>query len=223
MRGRTSTTQRSRVTSQLLRQIRGGRFNVGDRLPSERILAEEFGVSRPVIREALGTLGAMDIIESQAGRGSFLMSTEVPDSDGEINVVGLIDVVSFREVLEAGALALAGTMPDLDADLVVDAMDRLKDDVAAERNTIESDIALHRAILASVRSPMLLRAFDDSHEAILRSVQLSPHASTMGSDLLALHEAIAAGITARSTESALAATHRMHDEHRSLLRRLLGA
>ena len=53
--------------------ISEGRFAPGDRLPSERHLAESFGVSRPVIREALRTLAGRGYIEIAPGRGAFVL------------------------------------------------------------------------------------------------------------------------------------------------------
>lgn len=55
------------VVDRLLARIRSGEFAVGERLPSERVLMEEFGVGRPAIREAMLTLERMGIIEITHG------------------------------------------------------------------------------------------------------------------------------------------------------------
>ena len=51
------------VVDRLLARIESGEFTVGERLPSERVLMDEFGVGRPAIREALQTIEQMGIIE----------------------------------------------------------------------------------------------------------------------------------------------------------------
>src|SRR4030081_2393247 len=62
------------VRRELIESIESGDMPVGAKLPSEAELARAFGVSRPVIREALGGLRASAVIESRPGRGSFVAS-----------------------------------------------------------------------------------------------------------------------------------------------------
>ena len=59
-----------RVTEELLEAIAAGRFRPGERLPSERDMSEQFGVSRTVIREAVRTLHAKGVLEITNGRGA---------------------------------------------------------------------------------------------------------------------------------------------------------
>jgi GntR family transcriptional repressor for pyruvate dehydrogenase complex len=60
------------VAGQILEHIRSGRFSSGDRLPSERELAEQTGVSRPSVREALSALHLLGLLETRAGEGTFV-------------------------------------------------------------------------------------------------------------------------------------------------------
>lgn len=60
------------IAEQLLRLIRQGEFVVGERLPGELSLAQQLGVSRPSVREALIILEAAGQIEIQNGAGSFV-------------------------------------------------------------------------------------------------------------------------------------------------------
>ena len=60
------------VLSRILPFIRGRKFEAGDRIPSERDLAEHFVVSRGVIREALSVLEAMRVVERRPQSGMFL-------------------------------------------------------------------------------------------------------------------------------------------------------
>jgi DNA-binding FadR family transcriptional regulator len=62
------------VRRELIEHIETGDLAVGGKLPSETELARAFGVSRPVIREALGGLRASGVIQSRPGRGSFVAS-----------------------------------------------------------------------------------------------------------------------------------------------------
>jgi len=58
-----------KVAERMLETILSNRLNVGDRLPSERELGEQFGVSRTVVREAVRALVAKGVIEVRSGSG----------------------------------------------------------------------------------------------------------------------------------------------------------
>ncbi len=67
------------IARQLVRRIDAGEYAVGDRLPPERQLVEDFGASRAVIREALRSLAARGLIESYVGRGTFVRRPTTAD------------------------------------------------------------------------------------------------------------------------------------------------
>jgi GntR family transcriptional regulator, transcriptional repressor for pyruvate dehydrogenase complex len=75
------TTVAHSVFARLHELIEGGGVGVGQKLPSEAELARTLGVSRPAVREALGGLRAMGLVESIAGRGTFVTAS-VPPSGG---------------------------------------------------------------------------------------------------------------------------------------------
>ena len=60
------------IARQIKHSIRDGYFKVGEMLPSERALAEQFGASRASIREALSALEMLGFIESRSGKGNFV-------------------------------------------------------------------------------------------------------------------------------------------------------
>jgi len=78
------------VVDQILNAIRSGRYKVGDKLPSEYEIAEMTGVSRPAVREALGALRLLGIIDSKPGSGTF-----VRNAHGNADVTSLIGVGGY--------------------------------------------------------------------------------------------------------------------------------
>jgi len=62
------------VAEQILESIRRGAFKVGDKLPAENEIALMTGVSRPAVREALGALRLLGILDSKTGSGTFVRS-----------------------------------------------------------------------------------------------------------------------------------------------------
>jgi len=102
------------AAEQIIEAIQSGDYPVGSKLPSEFELAEQMGVSRPSIREALSALQAMSIIESRAGSGNYVV--RLPSSAEEDNTVLLIEseagcreVMEAREALEPPVAALVAT------------------------------------------------------------------------------------------------------------------
>lgn len=101
------TTTSQAIADYLLTQIQNGEFNVGDKLPTERELAEQLGVSRISVREALSGLSMIGILESRQGAGSYV-------SGYNANILGrafyafavlektpLADIIVVRRALEA--------------------------------------------------------------------------------------------------------------------------
>ena len=73
------------IVSQIRNHIMQGKLKVGDKLPPERNLAQEFGTSRASIREALSALEMLGLVESKSGHGNFIRADGAETSiDGEL-------------------------------------------------------------------------------------------------------------------------------------------
>src|SRR4051812_30055896 len=99
------------TVERLLQAIRLGVVGAGERLPSERELAERLGVSRVTLREAIRALADAGYVESRRGRygGTFVNET-LPSAAGvgqTFDAAALEDALSLRHVLEPGAAELA--------------------------------------------------------------------------------------------------------------------
>jgi GntR family transcriptional repressor for pyruvate dehydrogenase complex len=114
------------VCEQIHKQLVAGVLKPGDKLPSERDLATEFGVSRPVIREAIRTMEISGILEQRKGvKGGSFIRTGTPDmitkSLQNLLVVGRISVAGLteaRKIIQDAVTRLAcerGTASDFDA------------------------------------------------------------------------------------------------------------
>jgi DNA-binding FadR family transcriptional regulator len=110
---RTTTDRVSEITRGLEQSILSGELAVGDFLPAERRLSEQFGASRSVIREALGRLTSLGLIESRHGSGTRVATPTgreiavgyermLRNSDG-----GLEDLAVVRLSLESTIASLA--------------------------------------------------------------------------------------------------------------------
>ncbi|MCI6530869.1 MAG: FadR family transcriptional regulator [Mesosutterella sp.] len=99
------------VYNELLKKISSpAAFPAGARLPSEERLAQEFKVSRPIVREALSQLREDGIIQSRRGAGSFIVRKPqplLPDSETVDNWNDLLQGYEYRSVLESNIAYLA--------------------------------------------------------------------------------------------------------------------
>lgn len=214
-------SQASRIARTVVDRIRGGKYAIGERIPSERELASEFKVSRPIIREALSIVGAMDLLDFQMGRGAFVIA--VPGEQSDVTDANLQDVVNVREVLETGSLDLAARQANDEGKAVVRrALDDLVNAVSDHAETIDTDRSLHRAIVAASGSNLLVTFWTSLENLIEATIRISPHGRTMSESILDLHTTLANGVLLGRTPEAVEACRELHQQNRDFLRELLG-
>jgi GntR family transcriptional regulator, transcriptional repressor for pyruvate dehydrogenase complex len=112
------------IADQILRMINAGRYTSGSKLPSERAITEQMGVSRPSLREAISALQIVGILESRPGDGTYV-SAPVATEDLMRRAVTVLEECDSpfenmlaRKALEIGSVRLAikvATDADLDA------------------------------------------------------------------------------------------------------------
>jgi GntR family hexuronate regulon transcriptional repressor len=88
--------------------INAGRYLPGQRLPSERDLAEEFGVSRPTVREAMIALEIRGLVEARQGSGIYVMHNVAEGPEPDLDI-GAFELTEARRLFEGEAAALAAT------------------------------------------------------------------------------------------------------------------
>ncbi|MEJ2057665.1 MAG: FCD domain-containing protein [Desulfofustis sp.] len=101
------------IAEQLLQKIQSGTYPSGSKLPAERIISEQMGVSRPSVREAISALHIIGIVESRPGDGNYV--AELLDFGGlSYQLKNIFDksdspyeILQARRAFEAGAVSLA--------------------------------------------------------------------------------------------------------------------
>lgn len=155
-------------TAKLLQLIRERGFKPGDKLPSERDLAAEFGMSRGAVREALIRLDTLRIIESRPKSGIYLQpygaarSIEAmvlfAETNTPLSAAEVAQSVELRSVLESEALRLAclrRTPEDLQRLQAI--LDQSEAALASGRTLADLDAEFHKAIVAATHNDVLLR------------------------------------------------------------------
>jgi GntR family transcriptional regulator, transcriptional repressor for pyruvate dehydrogenase complex len=164
--------QTSRLYEQIVLQIEDsiqkGVLKAGDQLPAERELAQQFGVSRTAIREAVKALREKGLVEAYAGRGTFV-------TDGTSHVMKLSldrmirlgqsedssSLVEVREILEPEIAALAANRSE--APHLASMKEAVAVMEAARRDPdafIEADLDFHLALAEAAGNPLILSLID---------------------------------------------------------------
>ena len=155
------------IVSQLEAMILEGTLKVGERLPAERVLAEQFGVSRPSLREAIQKLVAKGLLVSRQGGGNYVAETLGSTfSDPllkllEDNPAAQRDLLEFRHTLEGSCAFYAAqraTEPD---------RQRLSEAFAALQNCYERGGTVTRAEEGAADARFHLAIAEASHNAVL--------------------------------------------------------
>ncbi len=175
--------QSSRLYEQIVHQIEeavlNGILKEGDQLPAERQLAQQFGVSRTAVREAIKTLHEKGLVEALAGRGTFVtdgssnsmrQSLDRIVKSGQPN--GIASLIEFREILEPEIAALAATRAsEQDIAGMQDAV-RLMDAAQQDADVfIEADLDFHLGLAEAAANPLVLSLID-SIVGLLREQRL---------------------------------------------------
>jgi GntR family transcriptional repressor for pyruvate dehydrogenase complex len=162
------------VAQVLLTYLVRGDYKPGQRLPSERALAETLGVGRSVIREALKSLTLLGLIQVRPGDGTYLQdrgSDFLPASFewglllGDRQIEGVIEARRELEVVLAGLAAERRT--DTHVDELRHLLAGMKS--AVDRTAfVEADVAFHLKIAEAARNPILQQMLS-STQSLLRA------------------------------------------------------
>jgi GntR family transcriptional regulator, transcriptional repressor for pyruvate dehydrogenase complex len=144
--------------------IRTGILPAGTQLPSERLLADELGISRSTLRQALTTLVQSGHLVSLRGRGGGTFVTDRPPlADGSDKRLGADawEVLDYRVAIETGAAVLASERAEaLDLDRLDEVVERMLEvhDFEVYRR---ADIRFHIGIAEAAGSPRLVSAMTE--------------------------------------------------------------
>ncbi|MGF1561567.1 MAG: FadR/GntR family transcriptional regulator [Geminicoccaceae bacterium] len=208
----------SAVVAQIERLILEGVLRPGDRLPPERELAQQFGVSRPSLREALNELETAGLLETRHGGGSHV--APILGSAFDAPLINLfsrhrkatLDYIEFRIVIEGMAAALAAERA---TDIDRARLGRLIDEMRAAHQDIDPareadiDAEFHMAVVESAHNVVLIHILRSILD-LLRAGVFYNRDTLYGQPgtrdrLLAQHEAIFDAIIERNSEAARAA------------------
>ncbi len=150
------------IADKLEEWILADNFEGQEKLPSEQSLADEFSVSRNVIREALKLLKARGLVDPRNGTGSYITKPEATDLSAVISRMVAMDNISYkaiydvRIILETAACKKAAALvTDQQLTEMEQLLEKLKDRSISVKERRETDFAFHEAIARAAGNPLL--------------------------------------------------------------------
>lgn len=205
------------VAAQLVQLIIKGAYQVGEKLPSERVLSEQFGVSRSSMREAIRGIESMGLVSSSHGVGVFVVRTTL-ETPGAPPILILDDftvpeLFEVRRTLEGDAAASAAHRKGT-AD--TDELERLLHECAnldlSDAEFVRLDISLHQAVAKASKNGLLAKLYGTLEPLLLeysrRVIALPGRRERAHNGHVAIVEAIVAG---RARDARTAAVAHIRD------------
>ena len=214
------------VADQIRILIQDGAFAPGDRLPAERELAQQLGVSRPSLREALIALEIEGTIEIRMGSGLYVLTSgETRPPRAAIIGDSPVELLQARAVIEGAVVVLAvPRMTQGAVSILRRTVDGMRETIAQGSKPLDHDRLFHTTIAAQSGNSVLARIvgelFDGRHSPISTEFRNRFETVTAWTLALAEHEAI---LSALEVGDPLLAQALMHVHLDQSKRRWLGS
>ena len=200
------------VTDWIISQIRKGQYRAGDRLPTERELAEQLGVGRNSVREGLRFLEKLGILEIRQGTGTVVRSLslgkvfehlvpvqtiiDLPDRD-------VRDIMHVRRILEAESVQLAAQYA---TERQLARLEELLDGMAASlenpRDYLEMDLEFHVVVAKASSNPVLAQLINLIRDIYTRYFEIVLKDPEMNKTSLDFHRKLYAALRDHDADAA---------------------
>ncbi len=195
-----------KVYEQIVSMISTGRLKPAEKLPSEREMASDLGVSRQSIREALYRAETMGLIEVRQGEGSFVLSSVRGPLKAPLTVIleeeaeRIFDFLEIRKLIEGWCAekASAKATPE-NLEKMKEILNRMKVVVPTEKGWERVDREFHIAVVAATQNVIamhVMEALKDSFSSFFRLRRITTQPELKGL-LCQQHEQIYAAICQR--------------------------
>ena len=174
----SSSTVVTSVVEKLRQALARGQWRSGDMLPGQRELAEQLGISRPSLREAVTVLETLGLVRALPGKGVLVLDADAALPEPGIDTsasASLADVLELRYTLEpfiVGLVAQSANSHDI-GQLRLTLMDmREALDADDSEAGVKAYIALHEALFALTTNPIFQSVVQQTSNALKQSADM---------------------------------------------------
>jgi DNA-binding FadR family transcriptional regulator len=203
------------VVDGIKNMITAGVLSAGSRLPVEKDLAEEFGVSRGSLREGVRALASMGVLETRQGAGTYVTALDPATLLAPLAVLvdlqrpgNVVDLMTVRRLLEGEAAGRAALrISDDELALAGDKLAKMESLINQEtvdhQAVMEADVAFHRVIARASGNPTLSALIEGLASRTVRArTWRAMHEEGVEQRTHAEHQAILSALTARDPDAA---------------------
>jgi GntR family transcriptional repressor for pyruvate dehydrogenase complex len=220
---RAVTTRRTyeEAIEQIADAVQVGDILVGQRLPSERTLADLMGVSRPTVREAIKALADVGVLETRSGGGTIVVSDLIPaellTARAELKISEVAGVLEARRLLEPQVAKLAALYIDDDDVRRIEAtIDTLRTGADTRERFVLFELRFHLAIARATKNTTVMQLVRSLFRRLDIVRDMAMHEPEEAGRAIEIHERTLAAIRSGDTDQIDDAM----DEHLSYLERL---
>lgn len=199
-----------RIVRQIIAQISEGKLKVGDKLPSEKILAEQFQASRPSVREAVHTLKIIGLISVRQGDGAYISKIDdralanyflILNSIGQFT---LTEVSEVRLLLEPIIVELVSQRAE-ESDLIEleKKLMETKLRIDTKENPSPKNIGFHRVIANACKNSLLALILNSVLNVLVMSISKFSSDHKTNEDAYFLHDKIVRALRDKDVATAV--------------------
>ena len=151
----------SRIAAWLLQEIADGKLSPGDKLPGEQDLANSFGVSRNVVREAISRLKTDGLVQTHQGKGAFVAQATANaslrfDAEAMRGRAVYRNMFELRASLETGCAALAAVRrSDAQLEAIEKGLAAMKAAARWDEGGVDADLGFHHAVAEATNNAQI--------------------------------------------------------------------
>ena len=213
--GAGADRQYQRLAARILTLIGRREFKPGERLPSERALAERFDVSRPALREAIIALEVQGAVEVRGGSGIYVSQTPIPAPQTPATYMpeagpGPFELLRARSLIEGEIASVAAeSRKDADLDRIFAALVDMRENMADKAANEAADRLFHLRIAESTGNTVLLQVvtamWDQAKGPVWAKIDEHFHTTQLRQASQEDHERVFNALLARDAPGARAA------------------
>lgn len=216
------------VIEKIKNSIKNGEIKKGDKLPSEREMAESLSVSRTSVREALRALEVVGLVESRQGAGNYIRTNFDNSLFEPLSIMFMLqessiqEMYDLRETLELQCSRLsAKNIEDNELELLSAILDRMYI-AKSEKESLELDIKFHYLIAKTSRNVLLINVLEVISQLMDEFIEKSRmqilHEGNTRENLLEIHENLVRALKCRDELK----VYNAMKEHFDLIRKAYG-
>lgn len=197
----------SEVLDGLKAMIENGEIRAGERIPTERVLADRFGVSRTCVREALSALKLSGVVSGKPGAGTYLV-TAAAEGIGRSGLLLVeegnpFEILESRKVIEPALASLAARKATgKDIDNLQRALDAMRASAGKYEALIMADRQFHMSLAEAAHNRILVKTLAQILELMQRTYYTEIREAGHGDGYLDSHSEVFRNVQARDWRGA---------------------